>query len=97
MNLSSPYAPSGTIEPRTGRVAVPALSLANSDHCDAPAYWYNADAEDTDPWRLLDGVDPHVDGSCVDVWFASGNEKRVSVDATVYVSAKTAALLKVTS
>lgn len=98
------YAPVGYVCPQTGRVAVGVKQFANSDlnGC-APAYWFSAEAESfgMDPWRVVEGVDPYIDGTNrFDVWFegASGC-KRIDVDtdrdnkATFFVSAKDAALL----
>jgi hypothetical protein len=44
---------------------------------DTTAYWYNPSALEfnTDPWRLIESVDPHVKGDLYDVWFASGSSK----------------------
>ena len=53
----------GFVCPSTGRVAVLVKQYANSDlNGDAPAYWYSAQAEEwgLDPWRLVEGVDPHT-------------------------------------
>ncbi|QSQ54852.1 DUF2761 domain-containing protein (plasmid) [Xanthomonas translucens pv. undulosa] len=42
---------------------------ASDLNCDAPAYWYSAQSEEwgLDPWRLVEGVDPHVHGGSFDV------------------------------
>ena len=59
-----PYPP-GFVEPNTGRVAVLVREYAASDlNGDAPAYWYSAQSEEwgLDPWRLVEGVDPHTAG-----------------------------------
>ena len=71
-----PYPP-GFVEPNTGRVAVLVREYAASDlNGDAPAYWYSAQSEEwgLDPWRLVEGVDPHVHGGSFDVCFASGGQ-----------------------
>jgi hypothetical protein len=62
-----PYPP-GFVEPNTGRVAVLVREYAASDlNGDAPAYWYSAQSEEwgLDPWRLVEGVDPHTAGGSV--------------------------------
>ena len=70
----------GHVCPRTGRVAVLVSTYAASDlNGDAPAYWYNAQAEEwgLDPWRLVEGVDPHTHSGSFDVCFADGSTKAV--------------------
>lgn len=83
--------PVDTVEPLTGRVAVLIADFARSDlNGDASAYWWNPEAVETDPWRLVEGVDQHTADSSLDVWFASGAVKTVAPSATFFVSAKTA-------
>jgi prepilin-type processing-associated H-X9-DG protein len=87
----------GHICPRTGRVAVLVRDYAASDlNGDAPAYWYSAKAEEwgLDPWRLVEGVDPHTHGGSLDVCFADGSCKTVGPLMTFYLSAKDAARLQ---
>ena len=72
-----PYPP-GFVEPNTGRVAVLVREYAASDlNGDAPAYWYSAQSEEwgLDPWRLVEGVDPHTAGGQFDVCFANGSSR----------------------
>lgn len=66
-----------------------------ADHL-AVAYWYNPQAEEfgVDPWRLVEGVDPHTHGGSFDVLFANGSFKTVGPLMTFYVSAKDAARLE---
>lgn len=92
-----PYPP-GFVEPTTGRVAVLVREYAHSDlNGDAPAYWYSAQSEGwgLDPWRLVEGVDPHVDGASFDVCFASGGTRTVGPLMTFFVSAEHAQRLAV--
>ena len=62
---------------------------------DAPAYWYSAQSEEwgLDPWRLVEGVDPHVGGGSFDVCFASGGTRTVGPLMTFFLSAAHAAQL----
>lgn len=41
---------------------------------DSSAYLFNAEAHEMglESWRVVDGVDPLVDGSAFDIWLASG-------------------------
>ncbi len=90
-----PYPP-GFVEPTTGRVAVLVREYADSDlNGDAPAYWYSAQSEEwgLDPWRLVEGVDPHVGGGSFDVCFASGGTRTVGPLMTFFLSAAHAAQL----
>lgn len=90
-----PYPP-GYVEQRTGRVAVLVRDYAASElNGDAPAYWYSAKSEEwgLDPWRLVDGVDPHVGGGSFDVCFASGGTRTVGPLMTFFVNASHAAQL----
>ena len=90
-----PYPP-GFVEPTTGRVAVLVREYADSDlNGDAPAYWYSAQSEEwgLDPWRLVEGVDPHVGGGSFDVCFASGSSRTVGPLMTFFLSAADAARL----
>lgn len=90
-----PYPP-GFVEPTTGRVAVLVREYADSDlNGDAPAYWYSAQSEEwgLDPWRLVEGVDPHVGGGSFDVCFASGGTRTVGPLMTFFLSATHAAQL----
>nr|ABM06191.1 KleF [Comamonas testosteroni CNB-1] len=82
-----PYPP-GFVEPTTGRVAVLVREYAASDlNGDAPAYWYSAQSEEwgLDPWRLVEGVHPHVHGGSFDVCFASGGTRTVGPLMTFFV------------
>ena len=90
-----PYPP-GFVEPNTGRVAVLVRDYAASDlNGDAPAYWYSAQSEEwgLDPWRLVEGVDPHTAGGQFDVFFASGSSRTVGPLMTFFMSAADAARL----
>ena len=103
-----PYPP-GFVEPNTGRVAVLVREYAASDlNGDAPAYWYSAQSEEwgLDPWRLVEGVDPHtaggenllleqavVAGGQFDVCFANGSSRTVGPLMTFFMSAADAARL----
>lgn len=90
-----PYPP-GFVEPTTGRVAVLVREYADSDlNGDAPAYWYSAQSEEwgLDPWRLVEGVDPHVGGGSFDVCFANGGTRTVGPLMTFFLSAAHAAQL----
>ena len=90
-----PYPP-GFVEPNTGRVAVLVREYAASDlNGDAPAYWYSAQSEEwgLDPWRLVEGVDPHTAGGQFDVFFASGSSRTVGPLMTFFLSAADAARL----
>lgn len=92
-----PYPP-GFVEPITGRVAVLVREYAASDlNGDAPAYWYSAQSEEwgLDPWRVVEGVDPHVHGGSFDVCFASGGTRTVGPLMTFFVSAAHAQQLAV--
>ncbi|WP_050570532.1 DUF2761 domain-containing protein [Xanthomonas arboricola] len=85
-----PYTP-GFVEPNTGRVAVLVRDYAASDlNGDAPAYWYSREigAWGLDPWRLVDGVDPHVAGGSFDVCFANGNTTTVGPLMTIFLQAE---------
>ncbi|EDP8962423.1 DUF2761 domain-containing protein [Pseudomonas aeruginosa] len=95
MQRQEPKQP-GYVCPTTGRVAVLVKDYADSDlNGDAPAYWFNPDAEGwgMDPWRLVEGVDPHTQGSSMDVCFANGSSKTVGPLMTFFLSAKDAARL----
>ena len=90
-----PYPP-GFVEPNTGRVAVLVRDYAASDlNGDAPAYWYSAQSEEwgLDPWRLVEGVDPHTSGGQFDVCFANGSSRTVGPLMTFFMSAADAARL----
>lgn len=87
----------GYVDPETGRVAVLVADYAGSDlNGDAWAYWYNAKAEEwgLDPWRLVEGVDPHTSGRQFDVCFADGSSRTVGPLMTFFVAAKDAARLE---
>ena len=75
----------GFVCPSTGRV-----------NGDAPAYWYSAQAEEwgLDPWRLVEGVDPHTQGESMDVCFADGSTKTVGPLMTFFLAAADAARLE---
>ncbi|MBV6831312.1 DUF2761 domain-containing protein [Xanthomonas euvesicatoria] len=84
-----PYSP-GFVEPTTGRVAVLVRDYAASDlNGDAPAYWYSPKIGEwgLDPWRLVDGVDPHVAGGSFDVCFANGSTTTVGPLMTIFLRA----------
>lgn len=90
-------APVGHICPHTGRVAVLVQDYANSDlNGDVTAYWYNAEAAGfgLDPWRLVEGVDPHTNGGSFDVCFVNGTFKTVGPLMTFYLTAGDAARLQ---
>ena len=90
-----PYPP-GFVELNTGRVAVLVREYAASDlNGDAPAYWYSAQSEEwgLDPWRLVEGVDPHTAGGQFDVCFANGSSRTVGPLMTFFMSAADAARL----
>lgn len=90
----------GAIDFDTGRVCVRVADFASSDlNGDRVAYFYSADADSfgMDPWHIVDGVDPYVDGSAFDLWFESGSCKTVGVDAVIYVDAADALRLAVAS
>lgn len=87
-----PFAP-GYVEPQTGRVAVLIADYANSDlNGEAPAYWFDPAAATVglDPWRLVEGVDPHVNSVSMDVWLVAGNSKTVGPLMTFFVAARDA-------
>ena len=52
------------------------------------AYWFSDDAEDfgADPWAVVEGVDPHVDGVHYDVWFESGKTITVPGRVELFIS-----------
>ncbi|ELM8940425.1 DUF2761 domain-containing protein [Escherichia coli] len=82
--------------PMTGRVAVLVKDYADSDlNGDAPAYWFNPEAEGwgMDPWKLVEGVDPHAQGSSMDVCFADGSSKTVGPLMTFFLTKADAARL----
>lgn len=86
----------GFVDPATGRVAVLAGDLADSDlNGDVPAYWLDQDAEalGLDPWRLVEGIDRHAYGPAMDVCFVSGTFKTIGPNMTVFLSAADAARL----
>jgi hypothetical protein len=88
--------PEGFKDPKTGRVAVLVRDYAASDlNGDAPAYWFSQKAEEwgTDPWRLVEGVDPQDDGGSFDVVFANGVTSKVGPRMTFFLSATDAARL----
>lgn len=88
----------GYVEPNTGRVAVLASEFAASDlNGDAAAYTYNEEAVEfgLDPWRVVEGIDPHVGSDKMDLWFASGSMKTVGPDALIFVKEQHAAQLGV--
>lgn len=93
---TTPPAPAGYVCPHTGRVAVLVSDYANSDlNGDVTAYWYNAEAAEfgLDPWRLVEGVDPHVNGAAFDVCFVNGTFKTVGPLMTLYLTAEDAGRL----
>lgn len=88
----------GYVHARTKRVAVSAGDFAKSTlNGDVSAYWFNenADKMNLDPWTLVEGVDPHLDGERLDVWFANGCMKTVGYSAILFLSAKDAEMLGV--
>lgn len=96
MTIEVPIYPRGFVEPITGRVAVLVSAYAASDlNGDASAYWYTASADECglNPWRLVEGVDPHVHGDLFDVRFASGDTLAVGPLVTFFVSARHAGQL----
>nr|ART90043.1 KleF protein [uncultured bacterium] len=77
-------------------MAVLVREYAASDlNGDAPAYWYSAQSEEwgLDPWRLVEGVDPHTAGGQFDVCFANGSSRTVGPLMTFFMSAADAARL----
>lgn len=86
----------GAVDFDTGRVCVLVRDYAGSDlNGDAAAYWWieHASSFGGDPWALVEGIDPHMDGQHFDVWFASGKCLTVTPGATLYLSAADAAKL----
>ncbi|HEY9269348.1 MULTISPECIES: DUF2761 domain-containing protein [Burkholderiales] len=90
-----PY-PLGYVCPNTGRVAVLVRAYADSDlNGDAPAYWYSQKSEEwgLDPWKLVEGVDPHAAGGSYDICFANGSVSTVGPLMTIFLGAADAARL----
>jgi hypothetical protein len=85
----------GYVDPDTGRVALTLAQFAALPP-DTPGYWFSESAEECgmDPWALVDGLDPMVDGSAFDVWFASGNciTLPANSDRVIFVSRATWAI-----
>lgn len=55
------------------------------------AYWFSDDAEDfgADPWSVIEGVDPNVNGVLFDVWLESGKSlDNLPGRTTIFVAAK---------
>jgi len=57
------------------------------DEC---AYWFNFEAAQVglDPWRLIEGIDAHINGGAFDVIFVNGTFKTVTGEQMIYVRAK---------
>lgn len=92
---NQPKAP-GYICPKTGRVAVLAAKLAESDmNGDVWAYFYNEEADrmGLEAWRLVEGIDPHTNENKLDLCFANGTIKTVGPLMTVFLCAADAARL----
>lgn len=88
METIHPKRQAGDTCPTTGRVAVTVADLADSNlNGDVTAYWLdeNADFFGLDPWRTVEGIDKHLDGSGFDVWYAGGGSRKVAGDALIYL------------
>lgn len=88
--------PEGFKDPKTGRVAVLVGCYAASDlNGDAPAYWYSRKAEEWggDPWKLVEVVDPHINGESFDILFSNGVTSKVGPAMTIFLNAADAACL----
>ena len=93
--MQRPYPP-GYVCPSTGRVAVLVRAYADSDlNGDAPAYCYSQKSEEwgLDPWKLVEGVDPHAAGGSYDICFANSSTSTVGPLMTFFLSAADAARL----
>jgi hypothetical protein len=96
MTLYSEHKEPGYVCPRTGRVAVSVPAFVASDlNGDAAAYFYSQQAEDMnlDPWRMIEGIDAHINGESFEIWFADGGFKTVGPRTTIFVRKADAAQL----
>lgn len=83
----------GHVHERTGRVAITVEQALKRVDVDRPSYLFNPQLEEygLDPWRLIDGLDPHVEGDRVDVWLASRSMVMLRRDECIYISKQEAA------
>lgn len=83
----------GHVHERTGRVAITIEQALKRVDVDRPSYLFTQSAEEygLDPWRMIDGLDPHVEGDRVDVWFANGVMTMMRRDECIYISKQEAA------
>lgn len=62
----------GHVCPLTGRVAVLAKDVMNDTDANLWFYSETAATAGLDPWRLIDYIDPAVNGVTADAWLDSG-------------------------
>lgn len=76
----------GHICPETGRQCISAITYY-LNHIDEFAYQFSIENAEfgLDPWTLIDSSDISVDGTTIDLWFASGRCITVSLDFPIYV------------
>lgn len=57
---------------------------------DEYAYWYSPEAAEMglDPWRLIEGIDAHMQGRAFDVDFANGTYHTTPGHHPIYIAAK---------
>lgn len=75
--------------PETGRMAmtVAQVNLLQDEVGDVHSFTYSKEAAGfgTDPWRLVDGINPMVNEAKSELWFDSGGSKLVKNSTMLYV------------
>lgn len=74
----------------TGRKAhtvAQVLDLMKDDPDSVHSYTYDQEAAECglDPWRLVDGIDPHKREQKADLWFDNGGSRTVELTSILYV------------
>jgi hypothetical protein len=85
----SKYNRAGHVCPNTGRVAMTVAEVTElqNEVGDVHSFTYDKEAEGfgTDPWRLIDGINPMVDKAQSELWFDNGGSKLVKNNIMLYV------------
>ena len=78
----------GQVHEKTGRVAITLAQERNRPDPDMPAYLHDPEAEAAglECWKLIDGIDHHVSGGRVDVWFEDGGMTTLPESTCIYIT-----------